>query len=139
MWIGELGNLETFVFRMGDLKEFGIKRGDTKVQQYKVRLRSGTYSYDYDIGDRGVMNTTVNTIESHKVLSDWLEDDEATSLIELFTSSKQWVSRTDSIGNTYLYPIMITDKKIEEMTYKTRKLFQFEVEYDMAFEKLTTI
>lgn len=126
LWLGELSTFENFIFTGVDLKYHKMKRNTYKKQLN--RYISGNYTYN--LGDRVyVLNNLVSNV-NNKAVSGWIDDNESYNLVELFNSQEVYI-----IQNNVIYPIIIEDSSFEEKNIKTNKLFNYEVNYSLAYDK----
>jgi len=130
LWLGELSTYESYTFRAADIKAFNTKRNEIKSDYWGVN----SDDYTYNIGDRGRKNVNVTSTESHKVLSGWIKDDEATDLMELFSSPDVYIKKSGNI-----YPIIITNTSYVEKTIKNDLFFNYTIDFEMAYEKISNI
>jgi len=130
LWLGELGTYETFSFRFSNKKSFDIDRNETKRLINSVIDNENTYN----IGDRGRKINHISGIETHECKSGWLTTSESNDLMELFMSKDVYVIRDGNI-----YPVIITDKKVENKNSDIDDLFNFTIKYEMAYKKLSNL
>lgn len=128
LYLGDLSTFETFSFRMADVKSFKTSRNEIKTNQYTIK----NDTYTYSIGDRGRKNVNIRTQESHSVISGWINDSEATDLMELFRSPEVYIIKSDGI-----HPIVLTNTGYVEKTIRNNTLFNYTIDYEMAYEKLS--
>ncbi len=128
LWLGDLSTYETYTFRNADFKGFSTSRNEVKSNYYNVN----SDTYNYSVGDRGRSLTNVRTTESHVANSDWVTDEVAQDLMELYRSSDVYIIIGDNI-----YPVIITSTSYDEKTVRGNKLFNYSINYDIAIEKLT--
>jgi len=130
VWLGDLSTYEQYTFRMADVTSFKTSRNEVKSDYHSLVGSNWTYN----IGSRGRKNINISTTESHRVLSGWLRDEEAADLMELFRSPDVYVNID---GN--LYPIIITNTSYDLKTIKNNRLFNYTIDYEMAFEKMSNV
>ncbi len=128
LYLGELSTFETMTFRMADIKTFNTKRNEVKINHYNIK----NDHYTYSIGDRGRKNINIGTTEKHKVISGWLNDDQSSDVMELLNSPEVYIIKSDGI-----YPIILTNTRYENKTIRNNTLFNYVIEFDMAYEKLS--
>jgi len=128
LYLGDLSTYETFSARMADIKSFKTDRSEVKTNYYSIN----TNQYNYSIGDRGRNLVNVRSQENHKVYTDWIKDNEADDLMELFRSPDVYI-----IMNGYIYPIIITSSSYEEKSVRNNRLFNYTITFSMAYEKLS--
>lgn len=131
LWLGDLSTYETYTFRMADLKSFKTKRNEIKSNYYDLNS-SGKYTYS--VGTRGRKNVNIRTTESHKIYTDWIKDEEAHDLMELFRSNDVYI-----IDGGLLYPIIITDTSYSEKVIKNDRLFNYSLSFELAYEKYSNV
>jgi len=130
LWLGDLSTYETYTARYGSEKSFKTDRNEVKSNYYG--LSGGVYGYNF--GDRGRKNINVRTNESRSVYTDWIKDEEAQDLMELFRSPDVYIIKDDEI-----YPIIITTTSYIEKTVKNDRLFNYKIDFQMAYEKLSNV
>lgn len=130
VYLGDLSTYEQYTFRMADIKSFNTNRNEIKKDYYSLINNKWTYN----IGDRGRKNININTSEKHEVLSGWIKDDEAADLMELFRSPDVYWYRDGEI-----YPIIIKTTGYEEKKIKNDVLFNYTINFELAYQKYSNI
>lgn len=130
VFLGDLSTYEQYTFRMANIKSFNTNRNEIKKDYYSLINNNWTYN----IGDRGRKNVNITTQEIHRVISDWVKDEEATDLMELFRSPDvYWYKDGD------IYPIIITNTNYDEKKVKNDVLFNYTIDFELAYEKYSNI
>jgi len=130
VWLGDLSTYEQFTFRMADTKSFKTSKNEIKSDHRHLIGSEWTYA----VGDRGRKNINVSTTENHRVISGWIKDKEASDLMELFRSPDVYINIDGS-----LFPVIITSTSYEEQTVRNNRLFNYTIDFEMAFEKLSNV
>jgi len=130
LYLGELSTYETYTARSGDEKSFKTDKNEIKSNWYDIN----STQYSYNVGDRGTSIVNVRTNESHSVYTDWIKDSEATDLMELFRSPDVYIIKNDNI-----FPIIITNTSYIEKTVRNNRMFNYNINYAMAYERLSNI
>lgn len=130
LWLGDLSTYETFSARMIDIKNFKTDKSEIKTNYYDINNNQ----YNYSIGDRGRDIINVRTQEKHGATTDWIKDNEASDLMEMFRSPDVYIIKDDNI-----YPIIITTSGYDEKTVRNNRLFNYTIGFEMAYEKLSNV
>jgi len=135
LYLGELGTYETFEATFADEKSYETKWSEVRSKYYNVNEYTDGLTevkYDYQVGDRGRKVVNKRTTETHVSHTGWLNDKQSNDLMELFTSTDVYV-----IKDGLIYPVIITNSKYEMKKKQIHKLYKYEIEYEMAYEKLS--
>ncbi len=128
LYLGDLSTYETFTARFSKTKSFKTGRSEVKSNYYGIN----STQYNYSIGDRGRQNINIQSQETNKVLTGWLNDNQSTDLMELFRSTDVYI-----IEDGNVYPIIITNTSYVEKKVLTDKLFNYTISYEMSYQKLS--
>lgn len=131
LWLGDLGNYETFTFIAKDVKTYNIEKVESRKNYWDFNI-----TYTYKIGDRGRRLVSVKTQEEHSVYTGWISSEISENLMELYRSPEVFIIQNDNI-----YPIIIMDKAIEEKTKlnNNNQMFFHTITFEMGYEKLSNI
>jgi len=131
LWLGELGTYETYTFRAKDIKSFNIERSESRKNYWGFDS-----TYHYSIGNRGRRIVNLKATEEHQVYSGWIDTTTSQNLMELYLSPEVFIIRNGNI-----YPIIITNKEIEEKTKLNNegKIFFHTIVFMMAYEKMSNL
>jgi len=130
LYLGELSTYETYTARYGDEKKYKTDKSEIKSSWYDINATQ----YSYNFGDRGRSIVNVRTNEEHSVYTDWIKDEVALDIMELFRSPDVYIIKNDKI-----YPVIITNGSYIEKTVRNDRLFNYKIDYIMAYEKLSNI
>ena len=124
-WRNRLGAWDYMNFRGKSTESVDIKRSDSASV-------SGTWNsatFTYDNSDRGKKTLYTEATRKLTINSDWLNDDEAAWLEELFTSTNVHILGDSNI----VYPVVITDKAYTKKTSVNNKVkIQYTVNLEYA-------
>jgi len=128
-WLNDYGTWDYFNFTLQEDKTTTLDRGLYK--QTFVPYSTTTNTVPYNKKRRGTTSYYVNINESFRVFSDWLTQEQADWLGELFYSPNVYVQ----IGLEFI-PIIILDTDFTSKTNpRTQKNFQYTVNYTLANNK----
>lgn len=138
-WLNRLGAFDSYSFTLRDTRKVAI----SKSKYSKLLGGLSGSEWTYTLGDRGQTVLNVIAQESGTVLSNWLSEDEALWMEELFTSPEVYITEVNGdgcdVGGTgvtlNIDPIVITSSTFEEKVKKTTKNINYTIEYDKAYEK----
>jgi hypothetical protein len=128
LYLGNLGSYETFTARQGKVKSYKTKKSEIKRNPNHIV----DDQYHYNVGDRGRTIVNSRTTESGAVITDWMSDEEAGDLMELFNSTDVYI-----IENSNTTPIVITNTTYDVKNVKNDRLFSYNISYEMSYEKLS--
>jgi len=127
-WKNEFGVWDYFTFKLAEGTTSNIERNS--FEQSFVDYSSTTATMPYDQQRRGQTQYYNKVTKQHTVESDYLTQEYADSLRELFFSTNVYVQE----GTTF-EPVVITNASITEKTNpRTQKLFRFTANYEYANE-----
>lgn len=125
-WKNEFGVWDYFTFKLADRTDSGIERQD--YQQSFVNYSTTTNTVTYDAARRGKTNYYNEITKRYAVESDYLTQEYADNLRELFFSTNVYVQE-----GTSFYPVVITNANVTEKTNaRSQKLFRYTAEYQYA-------
>lgn len=130
LWKDDLGNYNSFTFNGRSMKEYTAKKTLTNKDYYGYK----NDSWIYEISDRGRSNNDVRFNENHEVMSGWLDDNLMKNIVGIVKSNDVYV-----IGDTDIFPVIISTNKIDEKTVINNRLFNVGIKYTMAFDLNTNI
>jgi len=108
-WVNRLGAFDYMNFRGKSTESISIESSD-------MESMPGTWNsatYNYNSWDRGKKTLFKKATKKLTINSDWLNEDEAVWLEELFTSNEVQILNDDY---TIIYPVVITDKAYTKKT-----------------------
>ena len=127
-WKNEFGVWDYFTFKLAESTNDQIERNS--FEQSFVDYSSTTAVMPYDQQRRGRTQYYNKVTKQHTVESDYLTQEYADSLRELFYSTNVYVQE----GTTF-EPVVITNANITEKTNpRTQKLFRYTANYEYANE-----
>ena len=127
-WKNEFGVWDYFTFKLAESTTSNVERNS--FEQSFVNYSSTTAAMPYDQQRRGQTQYYNKVTKQHTVESDYLTQEYADSLRELFFSTNVYVQE----GTTF-EPVVITNASITEKTNpRTQKLFRFTANYEYANE-----
>ena len=124
-WKNEFGVWDYYTFTLATDKAFGIERA--AYEQTFVPY-SSDYPVPYSKQRRGVINYYNKPVQTQVANSNWLDQDEADWLKELFFSANVFYQD----GNDF-YPAVITSVDVTEKTNpRSQQLFQYAIQFQVA-------
>ena len=125
-WKNEFGVWDYFTFKLAEGTTSGVERNE--FEQSFVDYSSTVASMPYDKQRRGKSQYYNKIDKQHTVESDYLTQEYADSLRELFFSTNVYVQE----GTTFI-PVVFTNASITEKTNpRSQKLFRFTANYGYA-------
>ena len=125
-WKNVYGVWDYFNFTLASSATAGIERSTFK--QNFVNYSTTATTVTYDKGRRGVNNYINKIGVARTAESDWLTQEQADVVKELFFSADVYIQD----GATFL-PVVIANASVQEKTNpRTQKLFKYTVEYTLA-------
>jgi hypothetical protein len=133
-WKNRMGGWDFFTFNLRSNKSVSIDRSTYRkaLNHYKPAVGVVSPSYGYNVGDRGNNVYNVKATDSELVFSNWLSNDEAAWLEELFTSPEVYIF--DDAGITPL-PIILTDTSLTIGEKENIGLISYSINYTKAYNK----
>ena len=128
-WLNDYGTWDYFNFTLQEDKTTTLERGLYK--QTFVPYNTTTNTVPYSKKRRGTTSYYVNINESFRVFSDWLTQEQADWLGELFYSPNVYVQ----IGLEFIPVILLDTDFISKTNPRTQKNFQYIVNYTLANNK----
>ena len=122
-WRNRLGSWDYFNFRGKSIESLDIK----KESMSRVAGTWDSTSFDYNNWDRGASTLYTQAKKKLTINSDWLNEDEASWLEELFTSINVQIIGDDDI----IYPVVLTDKAYTKKTSVNNKI---KIQYTIKLE-----
>jgi len=129
VWINNYGVWDWFNFTLADSKTTNISRNNYK--QTFVDYSTGTNSVPYNIQRRGTSTFNTEIDEEYGVSSDWLTQEQADWLGQLFYSPEVYIQS----GNNFIPVILTSNSFISKTNPKNQKLFNYTVTYKHANQK----
>ena len=124
-WKNEFGVWDYYTFTLQTDKAFSIERAN--YEQTFVPYNSN-YPVPYSKERRGVINYYNKPIQTQVANSNWLDQDEADWLKELFFSANVFYQE-----GTEFYPAVITSVDVTEKTNpRTQRNFQYAIQFQVA-------
>jgi hypothetical protein len=128
-WVNDFGTWDWFTFTLQSDDSVNLERGIYK--QNFVDYSTNTNSVIYDKKRRGNNSYYVNIVDNFIANSDWLTQEEADYLTNLFYSPNVYIQ----VG-TEMLPVIITDSQFNTKTNpRTQKNFQYVINYQLANNK----
>ena len=125
-WKNEFGVWDYYNFTLAENSTSNL--GRSTYQQVFVPFSSGELQTSYSVSRRGQRQFVNKVTKSRSVNSDWLTQDEADKLRELFYSANVYIQ-----DGTEWKPVVITSAGITEKTNpRTQKNFQYLIEFQPA-------
>jgi hypothetical protein len=126
-WKNRMGGWDYFTFNLRSDRTVEIERSN-----YRKALNTVTNNkYGYTVGNRGNTTYNVNAKDSEIVFSNWLTNDEATWLEELYTSPDVYI-----LDGTNELPIILTDTSLKIGEKENQGLISYSINYEYAFNKV---
>jgi hypothetical protein len=124
-WKNEFGVWDYYTFTLQTDKSFGIERA--AYEQTFVPY-SSNYPVPYSKQRRGTINYYNKPIQTQVANSNWLDQNEADWLKELFFSANVFYQE-----GTEFYPVVITSVDVTEKTNpRSQQLFQYAIQFQVA-------
>ena len=124
-WKNEFGVWDYYTFTLATDKAFGIERA--AYEQTFVPY-SSDYPVPYSKQRRGAINYYNKPVQTQVANSNWLDQDEADWLKELFFSANVFYQE-----GTEFYPAVITSVDVTEKTNpRSQQLFQYAIQFQVA-------
>ena len=124
-WKNEFGVWDYYTFTLATDKSFGIERAN--YEQTFVPY-SSDYPVPYSKQRRGTINYYNKPVQTQVANSNWLDQDEADWLKELFFSANVFYQE-----GTEFYPAVITSVDVTEKTNpRSQQLFQYAIQFQVA-------
>jgi hypothetical protein len=124
-WKNEFGVWDYYTFTLATDKSFGIERAN--YEQTFVPY-SSDYPVPYSKQRRGVINYYNKPVQTQVANSNWLTQDEADWIKELFFSANVFYQE-----GTEFYPAVITSVDVTEKTNpRSQQLFQYAIQFQVA-------
>jgi hypothetical protein len=124
-WKNEFGVWDYYTFTLATDKSFGIERA--AYEQTFVPY-SSNYPVPYSKQRRGTINYYNKPIQTQVANSNWLTQDEADWIKELFFSANVFYQE-----GTEFYPAVITSVDVTEKTNpRSQQLFQYAIQFQVA-------
>ena len=124
-WKNEFGVWDYYTFTLQTDKAFSIERAN--YEQTFVPYNSN-YPVPYSKERRGVINYYNKPVQTQVANSNWLDQDEADWLKELFFSANVFYQE-----GTEFYPAVITSVDVTEKTNpRSQQLFQYAIQFQVA-------
>ena len=124
-WKNEFGVWDYYTFTLQTDKAFGIERAN--YEQTFVPY-SSDYPVPYSKQRRGAVNYYNKPVQTQVANSNWLDQDEADLIKELFFSANVFYQE-----GTEFYPAVITSVDVTEKTNpRSQQLFQYAIQFQVA-------
>ena len=124
-WKNEFGVWDYYTFTLATDKAFGIERA--AYEQTFVPY-SSDYPVPYSKQRRGAVNYYNKPVQTQVANSNWLDQDEADWIKELFFSANVFYQE-----GTEFYPAVITSVDVTEKTNpRSQQLFQYAIQFQVA-------
>lgn len=127
-WLNKIGGFDSFNFDLVSRKRTSIQRKNYKKVAGAVALVLGSPNFFYSKDDRGDAVYDLTYKRGIKITSNWVSDEVATWLEELFTSPEVYYENSDN----ELIPIIINNTEYEEKKKANIKLINYELDFSFA-------
>ena len=126
-WKNQFGVWDYYNFSLAESRTSNVNRKEYKQSFVNYSTTSNTVAYDRE--RRGRVNYYNDIIKSRTANSDYLTQEDADNLRELFFSTNVYVQAPTG----EYWPVIITNASVtEKMNPRTQKLFRYTVEYQYA-------
>jgi hypothetical protein len=132
-FLNKKGGWDFFTFTLRSDKQVNIERANYRSSQSS--FNSTNNRYDYTMGDRGNTTFNVRASDTESVNSNWLSNDEASWLEELFTSPVVFLLENTPTDVNEV-PINITDTSLLIGKKENRGLINYTITYDYSYDKI---
>tara|TARA_Y100001973_G_C5208162_1_gene343209 strand:- start:6100 stop:7530 length:1431 start_codon:yes stop_codon:yes gene_type:complete len=122
-WVNRLGCWDYMNFRGKSVEGVDIKRSE--MESVPGTWNNATFAYENQEGGRKILFTEAK--RKLTINSDWLNEDEAVWLEELFTSTQVHQIQDDSV----VYPVVVTNKSYTKKTSVNNKI---KIQYKITLE-----
>jgi hypothetical protein len=122
-WVNRLGCWDYMNFRGKSVEGVDIKRSE--MESVPGTWNNATFAYENQEGGRKILFTEAK--RKLNINSDWLNEDEAVWLEELFTSTQVHQIQDDSV----VYPVIVTNKSYTKKTSVNNKI---KIQYKITLE-----
>lgn len=103
-WLNTLGGIDCFTFSIRSVDRVDISRTNFTKKPGSINVNSPNVSYGYSLGERGNTVLNVDAQEVNIFNSEWIKEETATWLQELFTSPEvQIIKQPDNVNITAIY------------------------------------
>lgn len=127
-WLNKIGGFDSFNFDLVSRKRTSIQRKSYKKVPGSVRMVLGSPEYFYTKDERGDIVYDLTYKRSVSITSNWVTDEVAAWLEELFTSPNVYYENSDN----ELIPIVINNADYEEKKKDNIKLLNYEIDFSFA-------
>lgn len=128
------GGWDYFTFNLRSDRTVKINRSN--FNRSLQRAEGNGYTYDYMAGDRGLTNFNVVAFDEETVFSNWLSNDEAIWLEELFTSPEVYLIIDNTDSQYGILPINIIDDNIKIGEKENLGLISYSITYRPSIDKI---
>lgn len=129
-WLNRLGGWDFYTFNLRSDKTTTIERQSFRKFTKSLQLSNSKYDWNYKDGDRGNTIYGVNAVDSEVVFSDWIKEDVALWLEELYTSPEVYL-----IKDNKQLPIHITTSELVAGEKENIGLIQYSIDFTYSFNK----
>ena len=130
-WINDLGGWDYFNFRLASKETHQFERSTFRKKRGTLSSTSNVYNATNDARGLSTFNTQAN--KTWSVVSDWITQDQAIWLQELYRSPKVYLWR-DSPGTAGFRPITILDESYTIGDKKTTKNILVSISFTEAWD-----
>jgi hypothetical protein len=132
-WKNRLGGWDYFTFNLRSDKTVEIERNN--FNKFRNTLQTGN-KYGYSIGDRGQTTYNVKAFDKEVLQSNWLTNDEASWLEELFTSPEVYLIDGTFNSLSADLPVTVTNDNFVVGEKENRGLIAYTINIEYAYYKI---
>lgn len=133
-WKNRLGGWDYFTFNLRSDRTTKIDRSDFR--RTLKRAEGSGYTYDYNAGYRGLTTFNVNAYDEETVFSNWLSNDEAQWLEELFTSPEVYLIIDNNDTSYGIVPVNILDSDVKIGERENKGLISYSITWRTSYDKI---
>lgn len=132
VFLDRLGSYIPFTFELASTETENISREEFKKQIGEYNSSTNTFSFNSWDRGRTVYNTDVK--KTFTVTSNWVTEDEADYLRELFSSPEAyWMYDVSDLSNQVIIPIVITNSTYQVKKRVKDKIFNVTMTFELAY------
>ena len=133
-WKNRMGGWDYFTFNLRS--DTTVKIDRTDFRRTLKRAEGNGYTYDYRAGDRGITTFNVGAYDEETVFSNWLFNDEAQWLEELFTSPEVYLIIDNDDSQYGIIPINIINSDIKIGKKENLGLISYSITWRTSYDKV---
>ena len=132
-WKNRLGGWDYFTFNLRSDKTVEIQKSN--FNKFRNTLQTGN-KYGYSIGDRGQTTYNVKAFDKEVLQSNWLTNDEAAWLEELWTSPEVYLLDGTFNSSSAELPVTVTNENFVVGEKENRGLIAYTINIEYAYNKI---